>query len=113
MAIKTLMYGPGEGQAAMVGLHCAAGDDGICPLSKSIGDAEVEFTGFVAPGTSGKQIVTLDVNIHLAAQRFGEVGQILDGRSFPYIAATGKFGEIHWVTPENDSVTKRKMKTSL
>lgn len=50
VAVEAFLDGPGEGQAAMVGLHGAAGDDGVRALIDRVGHAEVELTGLVASG---------------------------------------------------------------
>ena len=57
MAVEAFMHGPGEGQTAVVGLHGAAGDDGVGALSQSVGDGEVQLTGLVAAGAAGEQVV--------------------------------------------------------
>lgn len=75
MAVKAFMNGPGEGQTAMVGLYGAAGDQGICALIQSIGDAEIQLAGLVAAAGAGKQVVTLDIDIDTSIQGLGEVRQ--------------------------------------
>ena len=79
----------------MVGLHGAAGDDGVRALIDRVGHAEVELTGLVASGGAGKQVIALDVDVDVRAESFGEVGKRFQGRRFGHIAATGKLGEIH------------------
>ena len=89
------MHGPGKGEAAVVGLHGTAGDDGVGTLGESVGDAEVQLTGLVAAGAAGEQVVTLDVHVDVAAEGLGEVGQVFDGSGGLHIAAAGKLSEIH------------------
>ena len=95
VAVEAFLDGPGEGQAAMVGLHGAAGDDGVRALIDRVGHAEVELTGLVASGGAGKQVIALDVDVDVRAESFGEVGKRFQRRRFGHIAATGKLGEIH------------------
>ena len=95
MAVEAFMHGPGEGQTAVVGLHGAAGDDGVGALSQSVGDGEVQLTGLVAAGAAGEQVVALHVHVDLVAQGLGQVGQIFDGGSFLDITTTGELSEIH------------------
>ena len=59
VAVEAFMHGPGKGEAAVVGLHGAAGDDGVGTLGEGVGDAEVELAGLVAAGAAGEQVVTL------------------------------------------------------
>ena len=84
-----------QGEAGVVGLHGAAGDDGIGTLSQSVGNGEVQLTGLVAAGAAGKQVVTLHVDVHLAAKSLGEIGKIFDGGGFLHITATRELCKIH------------------
>ena len=68
VAVEAFMHGPGKGEAAVVGLHGTAGDDGIGTLGEGVGNAEVELAGLVAAGAAGKKVVTLDVHVDLAAE---------------------------------------------
>jgi len=89
------MDSPGKGQAAVVGLHGAAGDDRIAAFLQGIGDAEVQLTGLVAAGGTGEHVVTLDVDVDVRTQSLGEVGAVLDGGGSGDIATTGELGKIH------------------
>ena len=95
MAVHTFMDSPGKGQAAVVGLHGAAGDDRIAAFLQGIGDAEVQLTGLVAAGGTGEHVVTLDVDVDVRTQSLGEVGAVLDGGGSGDIATTGELGKIH------------------
>ncbi len=89
------MDSPGKGQAAVVGLHGAAGDDRVAAFLQGLGDAEVQLAGLVAAGGTGEHVVTLDIDIDARAQGLGEIGTILDGGGGGDITATGELGKIH------------------
>jgi hypothetical protein len=79
----------------MVGLYGAASDDGVRALFKGVGNAEVKLSCLVAAGAPGQQVITFDIHIDLVAERFGKIGKKFNGGRMLYIAATGKFAQIH------------------
>ena len=95
MAVEAFLDGPGEGQAAMVGLHGPAGDDGVRSLGQGVGNGEVQLAGLVAAARAGQQVVPFDPDVDLVVQGLAEGGQKFQRRGFLHIAATGKTGKIH------------------
>ena len=79
----------------MVGLNGAAGDDGVCAMVNRIGNAELEFPGFIAASRSRKHIIPFDVQVDPCPQCIAEGWHGLNGGWSLKILSTGKFGKIH------------------
>ena len=59
MTFQAFLNGCGQRQPAVVGLHRTAGDQCVCPLFKSFGNYEFEFSGFVSATGKTEEIVSL------------------------------------------------------
>ena len=90
-----------EGDAAMIGLRRAAGDQRVGTLCQRIRSEELELAGLVAAGKEAQQIVTLDPDLRTDAARatrrqgLGKVRKQLNRRGGMSVAATRKTGQIH------------------
>jgi hypothetical protein len=79
----------------VVRLDGTAGDDGVGPLVKCIGDTKLELPGFIATAGSRKKIVPFDVKVYRSAECFAQGRQKLDGCRALQIVSPGKFGKVH------------------
>jgi hypothetical protein len=95
VTFKALFHAPGKSEAGMIGLYGAASDDSVRAFFKGIGNAEVKLSCLVTAGASGQQVITFDIHIDLVTERFGKIGKKFNGGRVLYIAATGKFAQIH------------------
>src|SRR5260370_2598023 len=99
-ALEPFLDRGGEGDAAMIGLRRAAGDQRIGTLCQRIRRQELKFAGLVAAGKEAQQIVTLDPDLRTDAARatcrqcFGKVRKQLNRRGGMSVAATRKTGQI-------------------
>src|SRR4029453_5522567 len=90
-----------EGDAAMVGLRRAAGDQRVGALGQRVRSEEFELAGLVAAGEEAQQVVTLDPDLRADAARaarrqgLGEVRKWLDGRGGGGVATTRKTSQVH------------------
>ena len=79
MAVQAFLDRPGKSQAAMVGLHGPAGDDGVRALGQRVGNGEIQLAGLVAAARAGQQVVPLDPDVGLVAQGPAEAGRNSSG----------------------------------
>ena len=93
-ALEALARRGGQGEAAMVGLRRADGDQGVGALGEGVGDQELQLAGLVAARRQAQGVVALDPDFR-PAQRLREVRQRLDRRRVRRVPSAGKPRQIH------------------
>jgi len=71
LALQAFARRRGQGDAAVVGLGRAAGDEGVGALGQGIGHQEFELACLVAAGEEPQHVVTLDPHLRALAARTG------------------------------------------
>ena len=88
-AAQAFLDRSGHGDAAMVGLRRAAGDQGVGALRQRLGNQELQLARLVATRRQAEQVVTLDSDVR-STQRLREAGQKLERRRAGCVAAASK-----------------------
>ena len=100
-ALQPFLHRRREGDAAVVRLRRAAGDQRVGAFGERIGHQELELAGLVAAGEEAEQVVALDPDLGAAAagalrrERGAEARQGLERRRPGGVAAAGEAGEVH------------------